>query len=129
MYVTRDKTQAVVFAFSLNSDHWSELVPRLPLQGLIEDAEYFVTEPMPNNLTQSSGTLMIIETPVPVCQLGRRTVTLNGKLLMTAGLPVRFYAYDDSVVFILTKNDSCSICCGDTVQRLSCAFSRWKRHM
>jgi alpha-galactosidase len=28
MYVTRDKRDAVVFAFSLNSDHWSNLVPR-----------------------------------------------------------------------------------------------------
>jgi hypothetical protein len=36
---------------------------RLPLQGLEADAEYIVSEPMPNNVTQSSGTLMIIETP------------------------------------------------------------------
>lgn len=28
MYVSRDKTEAVVFVFSLNSDHWSNLVPR-----------------------------------------------------------------------------------------------------
>ena len=62
MYVTRDKQQAVVFAFSLNSDHWSNLVPRLQLQGLLPDAEYEVTEPMPNNITQASGNLMIIET-------------------------------------------------------------------
>jgi hypothetical protein len=62
MYVSRDKSQAVVFAFSLNSDHWSNLVPRLLLQGLLPDAEYEVSEPLPNNITQASGNLMIIET-------------------------------------------------------------------
>ena len=62
MYVSRDKSQAVVFAFSLNSDHWSNLVPRLQLQGLLPEAEYEVTEPLPNNITQASGNLMIIET-------------------------------------------------------------------
>jgi hypothetical protein len=62
MYVSRDKSQAVVFAFSLNSDHWSNLVPRLLLQGLLPDAEYEVSEPQPNNVTQGTGNLMIIET-------------------------------------------------------------------
>jgi hypothetical protein len=62
MYVSRDKRQAVVFAFSLNSDHWSNLVPRLQLQGLLPDAEYEVSEPQPNNVTQGTGNLMIIET-------------------------------------------------------------------
>jgi hypothetical protein len=62
MYVSRDKSQAVVFAFSLNSDHWSNLVPRLQLQGLLPEAEYEVSEPVPNNITQASGSLMIIET-------------------------------------------------------------------
>ncbi|RYG60162.1 hypothetical protein EON64_19515 [archaeon] len=28
MYVSRDKSEAVVFVFSVNSDHWSNLVPR-----------------------------------------------------------------------------------------------------
>lgn len=28
MYVSRDRENAVVFAFSVNSDHWSNLVPR-----------------------------------------------------------------------------------------------------
>jgi len=62
MYVSRDKQQAVVFAFSLNSDHWSNLVPRLQLQGLLRDAEYEVTQPMPNNIAQANGTLMVFET-------------------------------------------------------------------
>jgi alpha-galactosidase len=62
MYVSIDKSEAVVFAFSLNTDHWSNLVPRLILQGLEVNAEYEILEPSPNNLTQNSGNLMIIET-------------------------------------------------------------------
>ena len=62
MFVSRETGDAVVFAFSLNSDHWSNLVPRLMLQGLDPTAEYDVTEPLPNNVTQQSGNLRIIET-------------------------------------------------------------------
>jgi len=103
MYVTRDKSQAVVFAFSMNSDHWSNLVPRLQLQGLINDAEYEITEPVPNNVTQAKANLMIIETEAPVYQLGANKVCLTGQLLMNAGLPVKFYTLDDSVVFLLNR--------------------------
>ena len=78
MYVSRDKSQAVVFAFSLNSDHWSNLVPRLQLQGLLPDAEYEVSEPLPNNITQASGNLMIIETEGRVNYFYRFFLTLCG---------------------------------------------------
>ena len=57
----------------------------------------------PNNLTQQSGNLMIIETEMPVYQLGFQSVTLSGSILMHAGLPVKFYTLDDSVMFILTR--------------------------
>jgi hypothetical protein len=103
MYVSRDKSEAVVFAFSVGSDHWSNVVPRLLLDGLDPMAEYEVTEPTPNNLTQQSGNLMIIETEMPVYQLGFQSVTLSGSILMHAGLPVKFYTLDDSVMFILTR--------------------------
>lgn len=62
MYVSRDKKEAVVLGFSVNSDHWSNLVPRLPLQGLDPNADYAITEPYPNNMMQSEGTFMMIET-------------------------------------------------------------------
>lgn len=87
MYVTRDKSQAVVFAFSINSDHWSNLVPRLHLKGLQPEAEYEVVEPLPNNITQQKGNAKIIETEVPVYQLGVNNVCLTGEMLMKAGLP------------------------------------------
>ena len=103
MYVSRNKKKAVVFAFSMGSDHWSNVVPRLCLQGLDRETQYEVTEPLPNNLAQQSGNLMIIETEVPVYQLGYRSVTLSGSILMNAGLPVKFYTFDDSVMFVITK--------------------------
>jgi hypothetical protein len=61
MYVTRDKSEAVVFAFSTNSDHWNNLVPRLPLQGLLPDVEYELTEPTPNDIKRAAGNYMMIE--------------------------------------------------------------------
>ena len=61
MYVSRDKSQAVVFAFSLNSDHWSNLVPRLQLQGLEPDIEYEVSEPKPNTVTQTNVDLDVVD--------------------------------------------------------------------
>ena len=48
MFVSKGKDEAVVFAFSLNSRHWSALVPPLFLKGLLPDAEYIITEPIPN---------------------------------------------------------------------------------
>lgn len=62
MFVSRDKSKAVVFAVSINFDHWNNLIPRLVLQGLDPEAVYEVSEPMPSNITQSTGMYMIIET-------------------------------------------------------------------
>ena len=104
MYVSRDQTEAVVFAFSMGSDHWSNVVPRLVLNGLRSDWEYIVSEPMPNNMAQQSGNLMIIETEIPVYQLGYATVALTGSMLMHAGLPIKFYTLDDSVLFVLRRS-------------------------
>jgi hypothetical protein len=102
MYVSRDKASAIVFAYSTNSDHWNNLVPRLHLRGLLPDAEYEVTEPFPNDIAQSAGNFMLIESGgpssilvlllsnlllVPVYQLGVSTVALTGDILMNAGLP------------------------------------------
>lgn len=61
MYVKPDKSEALLFVFCLNSDHWSKFVPRLHLNGLLPNAEYEITEPSPSNITQSKGTLMLIE--------------------------------------------------------------------
>jgi hypothetical protein len=115
MYVNREKTEAIVFAFSTNSDHWNTLVPRLFLKGLNPHVEYELSEPFPNNITQSAGSYMLIESEsklplkssvsfvfliplfyvyrpsfcglVPVYQLGVDKVILTGNILMSAGLP------------------------------------------
>lgn len=62
MYVSPDKHTAVVFAFSVNSDHWSNIVPLLKLQGLLPHVEYVVSEPLPNDLSQSTGYVRQLET-------------------------------------------------------------------
>ena len=86
-----------VFAFSLNSDHWSNIVPRLLLQGLLPNAVYEISEPMPNNVAQAQGNLRIVETEARY-QLGRPAVCLTGQTLMHAGLPVKFFTLDDRCV-------------------------------
>eukprot|EP01040_Poterioochromonas_malhamensis_P010847 gene10847-11825_t len=103
MYVSRDKSEAIAFAYSTNADHWNNIVPRLPLMGLIAEAEYEVVEPAPNDIMQVAGTYMMIETEVPVYQLGVSSVVLTGEILMSAGLPVRFYTLDDAAVFLLKR--------------------------
>lgn len=103
MYVSQDKTEAVVFCFSLNSDHWSNLVPRLQLQGLDPKIEYEIQEPLPNNIAQQAGNFKIIETELSIYQLGYASVTLSGAHLMQAGLPIKFYTLDDSVMFTIKK--------------------------
>jgi hypothetical protein len=101
MFVTHHRDEALVFAFSVNSDHWSNLVPPLKLQGLIASGVYEVTEPMPNNVCQSSSNLRIMETPQPLYQLGHASVFFTGAILMSAGLPIKFYTLDDSLMFHL----------------------------
>lgn len=109
MYVTKDKSAAVVFAFSVNSEHWSILVPRLYLQGLERDAEYEIIEPMPNNVYQCSSNLKIGISSSPLYQMGYKSVILTGEILLKAGLPIRFYTLDDSIVFTLKKISSATI--------------------
>lgn len=97
--------EALVFAFSINSDHWSNIVPRLKLQGLDSDAWYEITEPLPNNICQSAGTNRIAESAEAAYQLGYSSVVLPGDMLMEVGLPIKFYVIDDSVMFRLRSVD------------------------
>ena len=111
MYVSQDKSEAVVFGFSLNCDHWNSAVPSLCLQGLDTDATYEVTEIMPNSIVQSPGNLQItpIMTPAscfPRFQLGVSSMDFPAKILIKIGLPVKFFSLDDSVCFLLCKVDN-----------------------
>jgi hypothetical protein len=42
-----------------------------------------------------------METPQPLYQLGHPAVFLTGEILMQAGLPIKFYTLDDSLLFHL----------------------------
>ncbi len=41
---------------------------------------------------------------MPIYQLGYQSVLLTGEILMQAGLPIRFYTLDDSVMFFLSRS-------------------------
>jgi len=94
---------AAVFAFNRSSTFWSNLMPRLLLRGLDEEALYDVCEPLPNNRMQKSGTLEVVRTDDKVYQLGASCVRMNGATLMHAGIPVRFLTQDDSMLFLLKR--------------------------
>ena len=96
-------TKAVVFAFNMSSTFWSNLVPRLLLRGLDPAAQYQVSEPLPNNRMQKSGTLEVVQTPAPIYQLGAHKVCMHGAALMEVGIPLRFLTQDDSLVFFLNR--------------------------
>lgn len=106
MFVKRDKTEALIFAFNLNSDHWSILVPRLHCQGLIPEYDYEITEPIPNNVFQASSNLRIERSDDPIYQLGYKSIQLSGAILMKAGLPIKFFTLDDSVLFHLKATNT-----------------------
>lgn len=78
---------------------------RLLLRGLLPQEQYEITEPIPNNMSQGSGNLKIVTTEVPVYQLGYPSVVLTGDILMSCGLPIKFYTLDDSVMFHLSRVD------------------------
>ena len=79
------------------------LLRHLMLQGLDPTIEYEVTEPLPNNIAQQAGNFKIVEMDTSIYQLGYDSVTLSGAHLMNAGLPVKFYTLDDSVMFVLKE--------------------------
>lgn len=99
MYVTRNRHEAIVFAFCLNKDHWCNLSRRIRLQGLIKRGLYEVTEPWPSCCNKTEGDLLLIENEMDIYQLGNERAVLSGAALMKAGIPIKFYSSDDSVVF------------------------------
>ena len=86
MYVSRDKREAVVCAFSVNSDHWSNIVPRLMLRGLNPETEYEISEPIPNNVQQQVDNLKIIETLGNLQNVFSSSVNLRLRTCLPAGL-------------------------------------------
>ena len=106
LYASRDKSEAVVFGFSMNCSHWNEAVPSLCLQGLDKDATYEVTEIMPNNIIQSPGNFRMTTTCSPRFQLGVPSKDFPANILINIGLPVKFFSLDDSVCFFLCKVDN-----------------------
>lgn len=98
----------------MNSDHWSNLVPRLQLQGLINDAEYEITEPVPNNVTQAKANLMIIETEGTAGHACIRTPIMNLNYHIMYHIMYHIVSYHTSYHIYLISTyiiSSCIISC------------------
>lgn len=66
----------------------------------------------------------MLKSVVPVFQLGVPSITLSGQVLMTAGLPVKFYTLDDSVVYVLRRKPPIF---RDEVTCIRAAFERMRQ--
>lgn len=103
--------RAVVMAFCINKDA-GQTFPRLKLKGLNPNKRYQLQEICPGTLSRAPATGQIVHNPSePVWQfgsLGSKGITLSGKALMSAGLPVRFEFDGDSVVYSLTEVGMCA---------------------
>ncbi|KAI0561197.1 alpha-galactosidase [Gracilaria domingensis] len=100
MFVSRDKRHAVVMAINVRRVV-GRLLPRLKLRGLEPDTTYLVEELCPGTVVRNNDTGAIEYMPGGVYQYGD-ALTVTGKTLRDAGLPVKFIFDADSVMFELT---------------------------
>ncbi|CAN8076271.1 unnamed protein product [Agarophyton chilense] len=97
MFVSRDQRRAVVMAINVRRIV-GRLLPRLKLRGLLADAQYQVEELCPGTVIRNSDTGAIDHSPGGVYQYGE-VLTMTGRTLENAGLPVKFIFDADSVMF------------------------------
>jgi len=101
MFVNRDASHALVFAFNIRREV-GRLLPRLLLRGLIYESVYQVEELCPGKLVRNIDTGAIMLDPRGVYQYGEnKKLLLSGRTLCCAGLPVKFLFDADSVLFEL----------------------------
>lgn len=111
MFVSRDQRRAVVMAINVRREV-GHLEPRLRLRGLLQDSLYCVEERCPGTVVRNVDNGAITHDPRGVYQFGR-PMTITGRTLCKAGLPVKFLFDADSVLFELNAVDDPSICdCG-----------------
>lgn len=110
MFVSVDKKRAVVIAVSIRRIV-GQLLPRLKLRGLLPDVVYNVEELCPGTVIRNVYTGAIDHAPAGVYQLGE-ILSMTGRTLQNAGLPVKFVFDADSVIFELNESQqphACSI--------------------
>jgi alpha-galactosidase len=100
MFVSQDKTQAVVIAVNVRRDV-GRLEPRLRLDGLLPSRIYSVEEMCPGTMVRNPDTGAIEYEPRGVYQYGGHILQLSGTTLCRAGLPIKFMFDADSVIFEL----------------------------
>lgn len=107
--------------------------------------EYIVCEPLPNDMTQKQGDVQVLKSDgtmvmhlyVCICklfslyihihtyiivdlyQLAHPTLVLSGDILMSAGLPLKFFTLDDSICFYIQEKPSTSYPKPDTCNQVS----------
>jgi len=101
MYVSEDRSEALVCAISICREV-GRLNPLLKMRGLLPDALYAVNEILPGHLARNMNNGAIEYTAHPVFQFGRE-LRISGRMLMTAGIPVKFIFDTDSVCFQLER--------------------------
>lgn len=102
MFVSRDKNHATVMAVSIRRVV-GRLLPRLKLRGLDPGKVYHVEELCPGTIVRNADTGAMDHAPMGVYQYGV-PLTMTGRTLQNAGLPVKFLFDADSVLFELKAN-------------------------
>lgn len=99
MFVSRDKKRGVVIAVNIRRIV-GRLLPRLKLQGLVDDTCYRVDELCPGTVVRNADTGAIEHTQLGVSQYGE-PLMISGYTLRNAGLPIKFMFDSDSVLLEL----------------------------
>lgn len=99
MFVSRDSHWAIVIAVNLKREV-GRLLPRLKLRGLRDDLVYVIEELCPGTVVRNVDTGAIEHTKIGVYQYGD-TVSMTGRTLRCAGLPVKFMFDSDSILLEL----------------------------
>lgn len=103
MFVSTDQRWGVVIAVNIRRIV-GRLLPRLRLRGLDEDMRYRVEELYPGTVVRNAETGAIEHTQLGVYQYGV-PLTVSGRTLQNAGLPIKFMFDSDSVLLELNAVD------------------------
>ena len=99
-----EKTDSIVFAFRGSKFKRMQEPHLLILQGLISGAEYEVCELLPRtSALKLMCTSSSVQTAAPLYQLGFSSVRILGQILMSVGIPIRFFSIDDCTMFYIKR--------------------------
>lgn len=100
MFVSTDQKWAMVIAVNIRRIV-GRLLPRLKLRGLRDDWRYHVEELFPGTVVRNQDTGAIEHTQFGVYQYEKTGLSMTGRTLHNAGLPIKFMFDSDSVLLEL----------------------------